>query len=258
MDGGGGGGGGMWLSQSPSHQTTRFSSAAAGGRPVIGSPSRLEASAAYGGGACGISFGNAMGGRSGDAAAVGISRGREGFPGAGRVTIPQRYTRSRERIYGNASSMGGAAGTASGAGRRAVRHRGISRGNELPSTANATRKLPLIGGGSGMGTRDGLGGMCRTMFPNSQRLCDAAPGKELVVREEGCNTSAVCTIQVWGDCSPARKQSNLWRVMFAKIQSGSLDLMVKFSLLLQWPESLVETLLLNLPFTGRRYVCTWA
>lgn len=182
------GGGGMWLSQS---SPARFSNAVAGGRPGIGSPSRLRASAAYGGGgAGGVSFGNAMGGRSGDAAAVAVSKGGEGFPGDGRLAIPQRYSRSRERIYG----IGGAVGTASsGPSRRSLRHRGISRGNELPSTVDARRKLPLIGGGGGMGTRDG---MSRTMFPNSQRLCDASPGKELVIREEGCNTSGVCTIQV--------------------------------------------------------------
>lgn len=172
------GGGGMWLSQSSS---ARFSN--------VDSPSRLRASAAYGGSAGGVSFGNAMGGRSGDPAAVAASRGGERFSGDGRLTIPQRYSRSRERIYG----MEGTVGTASGVSRRAVRHRGMSRGNELPSTMDTRRKLPLIGGGGAMGTKDS---MCRPMFPNSQRLCDATPGKELVIREEGCNTSAVCTIQV--------------------------------------------------------------
>ena len=186
--------GGTWLS-STSHRSTRFTST--GGRlAAIGAepPSRSGSSDPYVG-AGGPSGGNTL--RGLEAGFGGGASGRSGgggFAVSRRMTVPQRYTRSTERVVdnGGASSIGGTATSSGIAARRAGRYRGSFVGNDASA---APRKLPLISS-SGPGAKDEVGGVGRrATYPRPQQLREAT-GRGLVVREEGCGTCAVCTIQV--------------------------------------------------------------
>ncbi|CAN0097502.1 unnamed protein product [Ascophyllum nodosum] len=190
---GGMGRGGTWLS-STSHRSTRFTST--GGRlAAIGAepPSRSGSSDPYVG-AGGPSGGNTLRGlEAGFGGGASGPSGGGGFAVSRRMTVPQRYTRSTERVVdnGGASSIGGTATSSGIAARRAGRYRGSFVGNDASA---APRKLPLIRS-SGPGAKDEVGGVGkRATYPRPQQLREAT-GRGLVVREEGCGTCAVCTIQ---------------------------------------------------------------
>lgn len=108
------------------------------------------------------------------------------------MSIPQRYTRSRERLDTGNSTRGMRRGAARHRG-----HAGSGAGGGDPS-AGGGGKLPSIGvgaGGVGAG-KDGSMAAGRGGFHQPKAQQFAGGGKELVVREEGCATSGTYTIQV--------------------------------------------------------------
>eukprot|EP00752_Nemacystus_decipiens_P005666 g5127.t2 len=189
----------MWLPSS-SHRATRLSGS---GRPAMaqqqyqqrmGTSNGYTSSTAGGGGRAGDFS------REGSAGGDGCGGGSAGGGGRGRMSIPQRYNRSRERQDSN-SSAGGGGGF--GLARRASRHRngggggGESTGGAVAG-ANGGSKLPSIGSGGGGGGKDGGGGVGgRSPYQKNGQQYGAGGGggKQLVVHEEGSEHCGVCTIQ---------------------------------------------------------------
>lgn len=195
----------MWLPSS-SHRNSRLASS---GRPAVGQhqhQQRMGSSNGYstaGGG-----------GRTGDLSRGGGSAGGDwcgaAGNGRGRMSVPQRYNRSRERQESSSSSAGG--GGNNGGERRASRHRnnpgggagggggGGESGAVTAGMGAGGGKLPSIGGGAGAGARkeagDGAGGRLAYQKANQQYGGVGGGGKQPVVHEEGSEACGVCTIQV--------------------------------------------------------------
>lgn len=172
-----------WV-QSSAHRSARLG---AGGRTTIAPAPRGGMEGAHG--IIGASSPR-MAGNRGVGSAGGGSRAGDGLAGGGRINIPQRYARSRERSNGNSAS--GPMGTAGGS-RRAVRHRGYGAGADVAGAAGRLPSIGGAGGGSSVGVaREPSGLGARAAYPKTQ----LGGSKELVVRTEGCASSGVCTIKV--------------------------------------------------------------